>query len=171
MYALGYMLSHGHPELADAHYVVFTDASRRYVDCSDGVCELLGYTRPELLNKSIEDVSLHIKEVPHLFARYLERGHLEGEFVLRDKNGMPVPIFYRAFVFADGCIAAAWEPIQDWRQSYLTALVELDALKLKQHAAVALAAIKRRMSEPGCSSEEKQDLRDATQALRSLGRT
>ena len=37
------MLSHRHPEVDGAEFVVFTDPSRRYVDCTDGVCRLLGY--------------------------------------------------------------------------------------------------------------------------------
>jgi PAS domain-containing protein len=165
------MLSHEHQELANAKYVVFADASRRYLDCSDGVSALLGYTRPEILKMTIEDVSFNVDNVPHLFAQYLQRGKMDGEFVLRDKDGMPVPILYQAFVFADGCIAAVWDPIQDWRQPYLAALVELDPSKLKQRASVAMAAIKRRMSEPDSTTEEKQDLRDAASALQSLLRT
>jgi PAS domain S-box-containing protein len=165
------VLKHLHRELETVEYVVFTDSCRRYLDCSEGVCRLLGYSRSELLSKSVEDVSFHDKEVPAVFARYLQRGRMEGEYVLRNKNGIPVPIRYQAFVFADGCLGAVWEPIKNWREPYLAALVELDPLKLKQRIEVAYAAIQKRMHEPGQTHEENQDLRDAASALQSLQRT
>ena len=54
-----YLLSHHHPEVDGAEFVVFTDSSRRYVDCTEGVCRLLGYERSELLVRTIDNVSFH----------------------------------------------------------------------------------------------------------------
>jgi PAS domain-containing protein len=65
------LLSHRHPEVDGAEFVVFTDPSRRYVDCTDGVCRLLGYERSEMLARRIENVSFHDGEVSKLFAEYL----------------------------------------------------------------------------------------------------
>ncbi len=101
--------SHAHPEL-QSEYVVFANSSRRYLDCSDGVCRLLGFSRPEILDKRIDDLSYH-PDVAEIFQTYLKRGQQEGEYVLRHKNGEPVLIEYHAYVFPDGCIAAAWKPI------------------------------------------------------------
>lgn len=106
------LLSHSHPEVEGAEFVVFTDPSRRYVDCTDGVCRLLDYDRSEMLARSIEHVSFHDGEVWKPFAEYLRRGKMGGEFVLRHKDGKPRPIRYRAFLFTDGCAAAVWEPIK-----------------------------------------------------------
>jgi PAS domain-containing protein len=170
-----YLLSHAHPELHAAEFVVFTDASRRYVDCTDGVCRLLGYDRAEILAQTIDDVSFHGSEVSKLFAEYLQRGQMNGEYVLRHKNGAPIPIRYRAFVFADGCAAAVWDPVKDWRELYLSALVEIDAVKLKRKIEVALQAVQQRMHElknvSGASQQEQQSLRDAASALQSLSRS
>jgi len=66
------------------------------------VCRLLGYEHSEMLIRTIENVSFHDEEVSKLFAEYLQRGKMGGEFVLRHKDGNPIPIRYRAFVFADG---------------------------------------------------------------------
>ncbi len=44
--------SHSHPEL-QSEYVVFANSSRRYLDCSDGVCRLLGFSRPENSTKPL----------------------------------------------------------------------------------------------------------------------
>src|ERR1700730_7679035 len=84
------LLNHRHPEVDGAEFVVFTDPSRRYVDCTDGVCRLLGYQRSEILARSIENVSFHDEEVSKQFAEYLRRGRMDGEYVLRHKDGKPI---------------------------------------------------------------------------------
>jgi len=155
--------------------VVFTDPSRNYLDCTDGVCRLLGYQRSEMLARSIENVSFDDREVSKQFAEYLRRGKMDGEYVLRHKDGNPIPIRYRAFVFADGCIAAVWEPIKDWRELYLSALVEINPVKLKQKAELALLVVQQRMQElkgaPATPHSEQHSLRDAASALQSLMKT
>jgi hypothetical protein len=170
-----YLLSHHHPEVEGAEFAVFTDPSRRYVDCTDGVCHLLGYDRQELLARTIDEVSFHSGEVSKLFAEYLRRGEMDGEYVLRHKTGTPIPIRYRAFVFADGCTAAIWEPIKDWRELYLAALVEIDPTALKRRVELALQSVQQRTRElkniPTAPSSELQSLRDATSALQSLLRS
>jgi PAS domain-containing protein len=114
-------------------------------------CILLGYTRDEMLSKTIEDVSYDVNEVPRLFALYLKTGAMEGEYVLRRKDTMPVPIRYKAFVLKDGCNAAIWDPIKDWREPYLAALLEMDSAKLKRKLEVALAAIQAARASQGPS--------------------
>ena len=163
------MLSHAHSELSGAQYAVFVDSSRRYVDCSDGVALLLGYKRQELLQKSIDDISCHSDEVNRLFNRYLEAGGLVGEYVLMAKDRTPVLIRYKAFVFGDGCLAAIWEPIHDWRELYMAALLEVQPGKLREKAEIALAAIRSRGSRNRLqTAEEQQAIQDAGSALRRL---
>ncbi len=170
-----YLLSHRHPEVEGAEFAVFTNSSRRYIDCTDGVCRLLGYDRRELLALTIDEVSFHSGDVSTLFAEYLHRGEMNGEFVLRHKTGTPIPIRYRAFVFADGCNAAVWETIKDWRELYLAALVETDPAALKRCAELALQAVQQRTRElkniPAAPTSEPQSLRDAASALQSLLRS
>jgi PAS domain-containing protein len=164
------MLTHAHSELQHAQYIVFADPSRRYVDCSAGVCDLLDYSRAELLQKTIDDVSYNDSEVPALFAQYLETGRQEGEYVLRRKDGTPVLIRYRAFLFSDGCKAAVWEPLRDWRDLYLAALLELDAAKLKRKIEIAMAAIQQARQTTSPAPQAQQEIADALSALNSLRR-
>jgi PAS domain-containing protein len=170
-----YLLSHHHPEVEGAEFAVFTDSSRRYVDCTEGVCRLLGYERSELLVRTIDNVSFHDDEVSKLFAEYLQRGRMDGEYVLRHKSGAPVPIRYRAFVFSDGCTAAVWDPVKSWRELYLSALVEIDPAELKRKVEIALPAVERRAQElknsGAAPNAEQQSLRDAASALKSLMRS
>jgi PAS domain S-box-containing protein len=108
---------HTHPEL-EADRVVFVDATRRYVDASQKACDLIGYRRGELLGKRIDDISAaDSKEVQEKFESYVKDGAQDGVFVLKHKDGHPVPVFYKALVLPDGCLAAKWEPAGDSRIS------------------------------------------------------
>ena len=168
------MLHHQHPELRGAEYVVFVDSSRRYLDCTEAVCALLGYTREEILRMTVDDISYDVDEVPQLFAQYLKAGAMEGEYVLRHKDGTPIPIHYRAFVFRDACNAAIWKPAKDWRETYLAALLEVDPTKLKIKLDAALAAIDRarECQDPATQiASERQAMADAASALNALLRS
>ncbi len=168
------MLHHQHPELSGAEYVIFADSSRRYLDCTEAVCALLGYTREEILRMTVEDISYNVDEVPQLFAQYLKAGAMEGAYVLRHKDGTPIPIHYRAFVFRDGCNAAIWKPAKDWRETYLAALLEVDPTKLKSKLDAALAAIDRarEYQDPATqTASERQAMADAASALNALLRS
>ncbi|HUE43168.1 MAG TPA: PAS domain-containing protein [Candidatus Sulfotelmatobacter sp.] len=167
------MLRHSHPELNGASYVVFADAQRRYTDASEGACALLGYTRKEMLTKSVEDVSYKIADVPQIFAQYLKKGMMEGDYVVQHKDGSAIPIHFRAFTFPDGCNAAIWDPIKDWREPYLSALLETNPVELKRKVEIALSAVERARNsahKPELSADEQQALRDAKSALATLAR-
>ena len=103
--------SHSHIEL-EGKNIAFVDEQRRYLDVTDGVCELLGYSRSELLTMRIDDVTAPImrsKTAP-LFKQYVEDGLQKGEYILQHHNGKEIPIDYIARVFPDGCMVARWEP-------------------------------------------------------------
>ena len=134
------MLNHRHQELHEAKYIVFVDSERRYVDCTAAVCDLLGYTREEMLQKKIDDIS-YDSNVQELFELYRANKEQQGEYVLQRKDRSPLPIYYKAFVFDDGCNAAIWQPIQDWRGLYMAALLETDPQKQLTKIDQALAAI------------------------------
>lgn len=149
---------------------MFVDSNRRYVDCSDGVCRLLGYSRAELLTKRIEDISYDLHSVPRLFAEFIESGMQTGDFILQGKEGNPIPIKYRSFVFADDCKAAIWEPIKDWREPYLAALVETNSRLLQLKLQSAIAAIRRAQSAAETGAQEQRALQDALSVLNTLSK-
>ena len=92
--------------------IAVVNPERRYIEVSDGVCKLVGYTKEELLRMSI-DALTHpsVGNTPELFEQYVRDGFQEGNFVLQHKSGAPVPIRYRAKVLPDGSYAAEWFPI------------------------------------------------------------
>ena len=115
------LLSHAHPEVEGAEFVVFTDPSRKYVDCTDGVCRLLGYSREELLTKTIDDIAAPElrPQVSETFREYVSQGELEGNYSLVAKDGSRIPIRYQAKVYPDGCYVARWKPLDQETRSQL----------------------------------------------------
>jgi len=109
--SLLHIRSHSHVEF-EGQYVAFVDAQRRYLDVTDGVCELLGYSRSELLNMRIDDVtaSTVLSKTTSLFEQYLVDGLQRGSYVLRNRAGVEIPISYIARAFPDGCLVARWDP-------------------------------------------------------------
>jgi hypothetical protein len=71
-------------------------------------------------------------------------------------------------------MAAVWEPVEDWKQLYQSAMLEFDRTKLKDRVEVAQHAIEDRLRDldqnRGGNSEECQQLRDALSGLRVLSR-
>lgn len=109
--ALLHIRSHSHAEL-EGRYVAFVDEQRRYLDMTDGVCELLGYSRSELLTMRIDDVTAPTirSSASPLFEQYLNDGLQRGSYILRHRNGKEIPITYIARAFPDGCLVARWDP-------------------------------------------------------------
>ncbi|HEY2822046.1 MAG TPA: PAS domain-containing protein [Candidatus Acidoferrum sp.] len=167
------MIAHHHPEVRNAEFVAFANEERRYTDFTDAVCRLLGYSRDELLNKTVEDVSFKMANVREIFAEFVRKGAMHGDYVLRHKDGSAIPIHFSAYAFADGCHAAVWTPIKDWREPYLSALIETDPAKLARKVEIAMSAIDRaRTDESGASAgSDEQALRDAQSALKVLSRS
>lgn len=135
------MLAHSHPELQGAKYIVFINSERQYVDCSPEAAELLGYSREEMLRKTVDDLSCWRQDLPELFDTYLRKRRLEGEHVLSQRSGAPLPIRYRAFVFEDGCKGSVFEEISDWRAPYQAAFSKQDAARQGRKIDLALAVI------------------------------
>ena len=163
------MIAHDHPEVRGSEFVVFANEERRYTDFTEAVCGLLGYSRKELLNKSVEDVSFKMDNVPQVFAEYVKQGAMQGDYVLRHKDGSAIPIHFRAVTCADGCHAAVWTPIKDWREPYLAALLETDPKRLARKVEIAKSAIDRAQSSTAAG--DQQALRDARSALSVLSRS
>jgi PAS domain S-box-containing protein len=93
-------------------YVVLAARDRRWIAISDGVCELLGYARNELLGKRIEELTVpELKpKTEELFEEFVTVGSMDGEYALSHKDGHPVPFHFKARVFPDGAMIAIWYP-------------------------------------------------------------
>lgn len=94
---------------------VEVDESRRYVSANDAACNLLGYSREELLKLRIDDISFpsgaHTRP---MYAQFLEDGGMQGIFALRRKPGDVIWVRFRAQV-VDGRSFATWTHYEPWR--------------------------------------------------------
>jgi PAS domain S-box-containing protein len=78
--------------------IVMTDSTGRYVDVNPAACELLGYSRAELLGMAVPDVT-DPQELPRfqpLWRQFLETGTLSGEYLVRRKDGATRVVEFRA---------------------------------------------------------------------------
>lgn len=105
---------------------VEVDSSRRYVAANGPACKLLGYSREELLQLTIDDVSFPSgAHVSPMFTRFLEDGSMCGIFALRRKSGEGIMIRFESQLKGDRSVAkwTHYSPIEenaekDFRASY-----------------------------------------------------
>ena len=87
---------------------VEVDSTRRYVDANHEACDLLGYTREELLNLRIDDISFPSgAHVDPMFERFTEDGQMAGIFALRRKSGEGIMVRFESHQ-VDGRSVATW---------------------------------------------------------------
>lgn len=69
--------------------VLIADDQGRYVDANAEAVRVLGFTRDELLQMSVWDLTPHARELDGLmlWQEFIRQGRLEGEYVLRAKDG------------------------------------------------------------------------------------
>jgi PAS domain S-box-containing protein len=75
--------------------VFVADEDMRYVAVNALACDVLGYTREELLGMKVTDVCRY-EEAPKEYAAMLQSRMLEGEATLTRKNGTTVEFRYMA---------------------------------------------------------------------------
>jgi PAS domain S-box-containing protein len=87
---------------------VEVDANRRYISANEAACKLLGYSRPELLKKTIDEISFpsgaHVRP---MFTQFVSEGAMRGIFALRRKSGEGIMVWFESRV-VDGRSLATW---------------------------------------------------------------
>ena len=87
---------------------VEVDSSRRYVSVNDAACDLLGYSREELLGMTIDDLSFPSgAHVAPMYTQFLRDGSMRGIFALRRKSGEGIMVRFESAV-KDGRSVATW---------------------------------------------------------------
>ena len=75
--------------------IFVADEDGRYIAVNAFACELLGYTRAELLKLTVQEIAPS-SDVPASLAELDRSGSLRGTTVLRHKDGSDVTIEWRA---------------------------------------------------------------------------
>lgn len=75
--------------------IVVVDEEGRYVAVNEHACELLGYTRSELLSMEVGDLRRD-EELQPEFAEVQAHGRLDGTAELIRKDGVALRVRYRA---------------------------------------------------------------------------
>ena len=92
-------------------FVVIVDRDRRYTHVTDAVCELLGYSRAQLLNMRIDDISAPTgAHTSAMFENFIRDGKMHGWYVLKNSQGQEIHIDYVAEALPDGQFRAEWKP-------------------------------------------------------------
>lgn len=82
--------------VANAGYVVLVaDENMRYLAASDAACELLGYSRDELLGLTVPDLVVETNATD-LYDEFMRDQGQRGRITLRRKDGRPVEADYDA---------------------------------------------------------------------------
>ena len=93
-------------------YVTLSSAEHRWLGMSDGVCQILGYSREELLGAPAEDfVAPELREdARRVFGILTRESQYEGESAVVRKDGTRILFKIKARVLPDGSIVGYWYP-------------------------------------------------------------
>ena len=92
-------------------FIVIVDRNRRYTEVTDAVCELLGYSREQLLGMRIDDISAPSgAHTGAMFANFVRDGKMHGWYILKDIRGNEVHVDYVAEALPGGRFRAEWTP-------------------------------------------------------------
>jgi PAS domain S-box-containing protein len=97
---------------ADRHYIAVLDANRKYVQVSENFCQLLGYSRRELEEKRVDDLTApETADVPMVFDLFSRLGYMHGLWMLVAKKGTRILIRYEAWLRPDSLIEGHMEVV------------------------------------------------------------
>ncbi|MGA7463657.1 MAG: PAS domain-containing protein [Candidatus Korobacteraceae bacterium] len=103
---------------------VEVDSNRRYISVNDSACELLGYSRQELLNMRIDDLSFPTgAHVAPMYEQFVRDGGMQGIFALKRKNGEVIRIRFVSET-ANARSTATWTHYEVWKDAERSRLRE-----------------------------------------------
>lgn len=96
---------------------VEVDANRCYIAVNDSACELLGYSREELLTMRIDDISFPSgAHVEPMYSQFVEDGSMRGIFALRRKSGDIIWVRFQSRI-VNGRSVATWTHYEAWEST------------------------------------------------------
>jgi PAS domain S-box-containing protein len=90
---------------AEPQYIVVVDSDRKYVEVSDGFCQLVGYQLEELIGKRYDDLTApNTNDVPTVFSLFAKLGYMHGLWMLISREGTRILVRYEAWLRPDSYI-------------------------------------------------------------------
>jgi PAS domain S-box-containing protein len=94
-------------------YTAVVDMDRRYLEVSDSFCQLVGYSREELIGKTYDDISApSTNDIPIVFRLFIKNGYMHGLWMLVHRRGTPILVRYEAWVRPDCQIQSNMELVR-----------------------------------------------------------
>src|SRR5271156_1400461 len=91
-------------------YTTVVDADRRYVQVSDAFCQLVGYSREELIGRRCDDLTApNTSDIPAVFNLFSRLGYMQGLWMLVSQQGTRILVRYEAWVRPDSYIERRME--------------------------------------------------------------
>jgi len=106
---------HCRPRVPPMHTTI-VDSDRRYVEVSEGFCELLGYKNEELIGKRYDDVTAPTtSDIPVTSSIFKKLGYMHGLWMFMDRKGERILTRYEAWLRADSLIESNIEVVDRLR--------------------------------------------------------
>ena len=91
-------------------FITVSDSDGKYVDVSDGFCQLLGYHRDELIGKSYGEVTApNTNDIPTVFSLFSKLGYMHGLWMLVSRRGTRILVRYESWIRPDSCFESRME--------------------------------------------------------------
>ena len=98
--------------IPDSQYKTVVNLDRRYVDVSDGFCDLVGYKREELIGKRYDDLTApKTNDIPTVFKLFTKSGYMHGLWMLVNRQGDTILVRYESWIRADSLIEGRMETV------------------------------------------------------------
>jgi PAS domain S-box-containing protein len=100
--------------------ILLADDDTHYVDANPAACELTGYTRAELLELQMSDLTpaVESEQARARWQAFVANGTQSGEHVILRKDGSHVPVEYRAVAnILPGLHLSVMRDVTEWKQT------------------------------------------------------
>jgi PAS domain S-box-containing protein len=96
----------------DRHYIAVINSNRKYIQVSDNFCTLLGYSRPEIIAKRVDDLTApDTNDIQTVFGLLERLGYMHGLWMLIARKGTRIVVRYEAWLRVDSLIEGHMEVV------------------------------------------------------------
>jgi PAS domain S-box-containing protein len=96
----------------DRHYIAVINSNRKYIQVSDNFCTLLGYSRPEIIAKRVDDLTApDTNDIQTVFGLLERLGYMHGLWMLIARKGTRIVVRYEAWLRVDSLIEEHMEVV------------------------------------------------------------